>query len=128
MEAPPPCRGGWQRRWRRGRCPDLRRGDVDIVVVVVASAAAHTPPKYTRVIAGGNRHLRMFADGALVEGELVLDQVHGKEEYGAEIDQDAYAWRGQASREYHDDGEQNALWEMGLFFMDTLPLWDQGHK
>jgi hypothetical protein len=57
------------------------------------------------VIAGGNRHLFMFADGALVEGELVLDQVHGKEEYGAEVDQGAYTWRGQASREYHDDGE-----------------------
>ena len=70
----------------------------------------------------------MFADGALVEGELVLDQVHGKEEYGTEIDQGAYAWRGQASREYHDDGEQNALWEMGLFFIDTLPRWDHGHK
>jgi len=94
--------------------------DVDIGVVVVASAAAHTPPKHTRVIAGGNRHLRMFADSALVEGELVLDQVHGKEEYGAEIDQGAYAGRGQASREYHDDWEQNALWEMGLFLMDTL--------
>jgi hypothetical protein len=70
----------------------------------------------------------MFADGALVEGELVLDQVHGKEEYGTEIDQGAYAWRGQASWEYHDDGEKNALWEVGLFFIDTFPRWDHGHK
>ena len=99
--------------------------DVDLGVVVVpaaAATAAHTPPKHSRVIAGGNHHLRLFADGALVEGELVLDQVHDEEEYGAEIDQGAYAGRGQASREYHDDGEQNAFWEiMGVLFVGTSP-------
>ncbi len=57
--------------------------DIGVVVVVAAAAAAHTQPKQSRVIAGGNRHLRMFANGALVERELVLNQVNDDEEYGA---------------------------------------------
>ncbi len=79
------------------------------VVVVAAATTALTPPKQSRLVAGVNRHLRMFSDGTLMDHELVLDKVHDEEEYGAEIDQGAHAGRGQASREYHDDAEQNTL-------------------